>query len=248
VPVGKYDSAVLRPLETAEWLELEPHAASSTAAPTAGASRERRRIRRIDDNRNRKDIPISSARTDVRPRTRPLASRGHGEIAQLVEHTTENRGVPGSSPGLAMPRSPGNADFLLSAAGPSLGLLRPSLGHKRRNRDLLALTRASGAHFSLPKRTSRRALRRVPGLGPRCLGSRLYTATSSSPLCASPRPVTRGQARLLHDWAGSAPRVRRVQTPRGCHRIVHQDTRGVRGCRPAFDSYQIAAAVFSGQI
>src|SRR5436190_16916290 len=26
----------------------------------------------------------------------------HGEIAQLVEHTTENRGVPGSSPGLAI--------------------------------------------------------------------------------------------------------------------------------------------------
>ena len=26
---------------------------------------------------------------------------GRGEIAQLVEHTTENRGVPGSSPGLA---------------------------------------------------------------------------------------------------------------------------------------------------
>ena len=25
-----------------------------------------------------------------------------GEIAQLVEHTTENRGVPGSSPGLAI--------------------------------------------------------------------------------------------------------------------------------------------------
>jgi hypothetical protein len=31
-----------------------------------------------------------------------LASRDHGEIAQLVEHTTENRGVPGSSPGLAI--------------------------------------------------------------------------------------------------------------------------------------------------
>ena len=27
-----------------------------------------------------------------------------GEIAQLVEHTTENRGVPGSSPGLAIVR------------------------------------------------------------------------------------------------------------------------------------------------
>jgi trans-2,3-dihydro-3-hydroxyanthranilate isomerase len=31
-----------------------------------------------------------------------LASLAHGEIAQLVEHTTENRGVPGSSPGLAI--------------------------------------------------------------------------------------------------------------------------------------------------
>jgi hypothetical protein len=34
-----------------------------------------------------------------------LASRGQGEIAQLVEHTTENRGVPGSIPGLATFRS-----------------------------------------------------------------------------------------------------------------------------------------------
>jgi MFS family permease len=33
--------------------------------------------------------------------------RRHGEIAQLVEHTTENRGVPGSSPGLAMVQAPG---------------------------------------------------------------------------------------------------------------------------------------------
>ena len=30
----------------------------------------------------------------------------HGEIAQLVEHTTENRGVPGSSPGLATRERP----------------------------------------------------------------------------------------------------------------------------------------------
>src|SRR5438105_11196557 len=29
-------------------------------------------------------------------------SRAFGEIAQLVEHTTENRGVPGSIPGLAI--------------------------------------------------------------------------------------------------------------------------------------------------
>ena len=34
---------------------------------------------------------------------RERASLGaHGEIAQLVEHTTENRGVPGSNPGLAI--------------------------------------------------------------------------------------------------------------------------------------------------
>ena len=35
----------------------------------------------------------------------------HGEIAQLVEHTTENRGVPGSSPGLAIRKLPANARF-----------------------------------------------------------------------------------------------------------------------------------------
>jgi hypothetical protein len=34
-----------------------------------------------------------------------LAFSRAGEIAQLVEHTTENRGVPGSSPGLAIPRA-----------------------------------------------------------------------------------------------------------------------------------------------
>ncbi len=28
-----------------------------------------------------------------------------GEIAQLVEHSTENRGVPGSSPGLAIKKA-----------------------------------------------------------------------------------------------------------------------------------------------
>src|SRR5271168_1560436 len=35
-----------------------------------------------------------------------LLSRSLAEIAQLVEHTTENRGVPGSSPGLAIGCSP----------------------------------------------------------------------------------------------------------------------------------------------
>jgi hypothetical protein len=44
-----------------------------------------------------------------------LASRGQGEIAQLVEHTTENRGVPGSSPGLAILVFPANGRFWVSA-------------------------------------------------------------------------------------------------------------------------------------
>ena len=39
--------------------------------------------------------------------------RRHGEIAQLVEHTTENRGVPGSSPGLATRKPAYLRDLLL---------------------------------------------------------------------------------------------------------------------------------------
>src|SRR5579884_1290594 len=41
-----------------------------------------------------------------RPDPAPLASAPTGEIAQLVEHTTENRGVPGSIPGLAIVMGP----------------------------------------------------------------------------------------------------------------------------------------------
>jgi MFS family permease len=43
----------------------------------------------------------------------------HGEIAQLVEHTTENRGVPGSSPGLAIAELPVDVDFILTFAEPA---------------------------------------------------------------------------------------------------------------------------------
>src|SRR5207247_422212 len=42
---------------------------------------------------------------------RPLPSSPLGEIAQLVEHTTENRGVPGSSPGLAIHERPAKPLF-----------------------------------------------------------------------------------------------------------------------------------------
>jgi hypothetical protein len=51
-----------------------------------------------------------------------LPSRLHGEIAQLVEHTTENRGVPGSSPGLAIRESAELEchDGVAVAAGPHI--------------------------------------------------------------------------------------------------------------------------------
>jgi hypothetical protein len=55
--------------------------------------------------------PAPAARTALMPTmdtscAESLASPAQGEIAQLVEHTTENRGVPGSSPGLAIIQKP----------------------------------------------------------------------------------------------------------------------------------------------
>ena len=52
----------------------------------------------------------------------------HGGIAQLVEHTTENRGVPSSSLGLATPKSPASAGLFLwwqhRPRGAEIGLKR----------------------------------------------------------------------------------------------------------------------------
>ena len=47
------------------------------------------------------------------PARRRASLGARGEIAQLVEHTTENRGVPGSSPGLATPKGPASGPFSL---------------------------------------------------------------------------------------------------------------------------------------
>jgi hypothetical protein len=57
-----------------------------------------------------------------------LASRGQGEIAQLVEHTTENRGVPGSIPGLATFELPANLCLFASARDALEGLFGPVNG------------------------------------------------------------------------------------------------------------------------
>src|SRR3954452_15221585 len=48
-------------------------------------------------------LPPDGAANRTRPPRGSLAFPRAGEIAQLVEHATENRGVPGSSPGLAIP-------------------------------------------------------------------------------------------------------------------------------------------------
>ena len=56
----------------------------------------------------KRDQPVGS---DVSP----------GEIAQLVEHTTENRGVPGSSPGLAILKRPVNGTHTSRAIRAILG-------------------------------------------------------------------------------------------------------------------------------
>src|SRR5581483_3248026 len=55
--------------------------------------------------------PRLSVTLRVRPGRQSLASLRQGEIAQLVEHTTENRGVPGSSPGLAILQAPCRRDL-----------------------------------------------------------------------------------------------------------------------------------------
>ena len=83
-----------------------------------------RRSARRAPHRARTCTSRSGRRAGTRPRNRSRSTpsrsswRGRGraslfalgEIAQLVEHTTENRGVPGSSPGLAIAR---NARWLL---------------------------------------------------------------------------------------------------------------------------------------
>src|SRR3954453_1081173 len=61
----------------------------------------------IADATPARDARSSAVRRQVRLATlSPL-----GEIAQLVEHTTENRGVPGSSPGLAIAKTPMTSGF-----------------------------------------------------------------------------------------------------------------------------------------
>ncbi len=62
--------------------------------------------RRPAPGRARPRDPARATRGIGQTRDGPATIFGRGEIAQLVEHTTENRGVPGSSPGLAIAENP----------------------------------------------------------------------------------------------------------------------------------------------
>ena len=94
-----------------------------------------------------------------------------GEIAQLVEHTTENRGVPGSSPGLAISSSscksrPGSwalAERVPVAFGSSFASVAfssPNGGFRRPNRELSS-SRGPGLRSALgrPGRAGRSSCR-----------------------------------------------------------------------------------------
>src|SRR5436190_5604857 len=91
----------------------------------------------------------------------PLASARRGEIAQLVEHTTENRGVPGSIPGLAI-------DSRLERRGFSLGACRAGIvvcsgGHVWCESSLLS--GRGGARLRTCRASAGRPARRSPLAG-----------------------------------------------------------------------------------
>ena len=85
-------------------------AAAATSASAASSSGARRR---------------STAAT-VAPIPRYPDPAHHGEIAQLVEHTTENRGVPGSSPGLAIPGCPAHSRYCRARRYSSRAAIAPA--------------------------------------------------------------------------------------------------------------------------
>src|SRR5579875_3220439 len=98
-----------------------------------------------------RSVPAPGA---VSARSTSLASAGLGEIAQLVEHTTENRGVPGSSPGLAITLRVLHASFGRGVLGLVLALRAKTSGGgtatRARGRDALKVSRCAhqqGVHF-----------------------------------------------------------------------------------------------------
>ena len=78
-----------------------------TGDPDRAAARGRRRgrrRRRPPEGRARRHARRAPRRGQSRPRRPARLAAASGEVAQLVEHSAENRGVAGSSPALAIPR------------------------------------------------------------------------------------------------------------------------------------------------
>src|SRR3954463_12348261 len=146
--------------------------------------------------------PTPAEGADNRTRTLrgSLAFQRAGEIAQLVEHTTENRGVPGSSPGLAIARKP---RWMLDLAVSGVSSAIRKKGMKRgRPAEPLAIPRNS---WSADAAVNARRMG-VCTLEPKT--PRLPSALVVSPL----RFATRGT------WSVGVPRLRGARLSRQCWR------------------------------
>src|SRR5438045_4359847 len=92
------------------------------------------------------DPPRGSAR-----RAKVADLQGFGEIAQLVEHTTENRGVLGSIPSLATPLFACSRRFLFGTGRPVL----MSLNRRSGGRCLFGANWAASEAVASSPRSSR---------------------------------------------------------------------------------------------
>ena len=64
---------------------------------------------------------VEPASGEARAKGPPLLCGARGEVAQLVEHTTENRGVAGSIPALAIQAAPALGDSTADHPGSPVG-------------------------------------------------------------------------------------------------------------------------------
>ena len=155
--------------------------------------------------------------------------RCRGEVAQLVEHTAENRGVAGSSPALAIPTIPGHVEVHAVKRGPrwygrprwtSRSCPRPSRPADQAARGLVerarrAVPRADRADRPAAERVRDRPPRRGAS---RRLGRRRGDHRGSVPRRPDrregPRPRRRACARPTR--RGRMRSTSRTSTPRWC--------------------------------
>ena len=82
--------------------EPKPGAPEMPRAPAVARGHDRSRTAQAVRRDRLQAVWFRAESSKSRDHRRAAGRRDPGEIAQLVEHTTENRGVPGSNPGLAI--------------------------------------------------------------------------------------------------------------------------------------------------